>query len=433
MNITIKGSSATTFAITSSILPPPLTITDDPAPTTVSGVKPRHQTRTITPPPYPYSTTSPGPHNHPLVTHSSGTPRHPCKSGCGHKCRIFCDFPCLLNCPNPPSGFDDPNDPDPPPGPNPPGPGPNPDNPTSCTVTSTVTDFWVSCSSVTSSSASCTTTSSKVVKGCDVTASDTTTGSGSCPTINPEDDQGSDGDSTAVDFNTITAGPTATPAPKPSCAYHGPDPQGMAPEAWCVCDSSLTFPELPGTSSCDYSTLPSKTTNPVQGSLRVVTSNCQVCTQVNANEDNCSPVAGCTTGTTASLVAPTPTFTPRRFYIGYVVYSSPGGGDLTGTTGVSEFYWEIFSGPQGSKVDTCGTPDYGPSSQIDGDPKPNVLLGPFNAGDRTDCTYAWNKPDKIGGITCGDEAAVCHGDKSGNRGCHKNDYSWVNLVTCDLA
>ncbi|KAI4256374.1 MAG: hypothetical protein LQ352_002102 [Teloschistes flavicans] len=143
-------------------------------------------------------------------------------------------WPCLLDCFNfPRPDFIDPTDPDPPnippppgypprpprpPGDNPPGPPPGPpgdgDNSNSqsnsqsstesCT-TQTVTDYWVSCSTITSGSSSCTTTSSSVVQGCSVTATTQTTATGSfCPlvTLDPNDDQGEDGDGT----------PEATPA-----------------------------------------------------------------------------------------------------------------------------------------------------------------------------------------------------------------------------
>lgn len=430
----MTGSKTSIFSVTSSILPPPFIITDDFVPTSIPDVKSRHQTRTITPPPYPYSTTSPGPPNPSPVTHSSETPKHSCKSGCGHKCRIFYHGLCLLDCIDPSGVFDDPSDPKPPPGPlNDPN-KPTSTEPTSiCTATLTVTDYWLSCNTVSSSSSSCTTTSSKVIKGCDVTATTTTTGGACRGTLDREADQGSDGDDTAHSRATITAGTTTVPSPKPSCSYIGPDPEGNIPEGYCICQGSLTFSELPGTSSCDYSTLPSKTVNPQQGSLAVTTSNCQVCTQVNANENNCNTITGCTPTTTPSPPTPTPTpiFTPISFYIGYTVHEIPGGGTLGGTTALDVLAWAIFSGPTGQNYDGCGTPDF-TSPQIDGDPKPNILLGPFNAGDRTDCTYAWNKPDEIGGITCGIQAAVCRSDQS-SRGCNGNRYSWVTLVTCDLA
>lgn len=266
-----------------------------------------------------------------------------------------------------------------------------------------------------------------------MTARDTTTGDACAPTLNFSDDQGNNGDPGTIS-KSITKPPT-TPTPTPSCSYYGPDPQGNSPDAYCVCDGSLTYPELPGTSSCKYSTLPLQTTNPIR-SQTVITTNCQVCTQVNANEDNCSVIPGCTTGITPSPVAPTPTptLTPRTFYIGYTVTIIPGGGDLGGTSATEDLFWEIFSGPTGgSKVDLCGTPDFGPGPQIFGDAEPNVSLGPFTVGDRTDCTYVWNKPDKIGGITCGNEMAVCRGDDSENTGCNGNRYYWVNRVTCNLA
>jgi len=142
------------------------------------------------------------------MTHHSGKPKSKCKKGCGHKCSgLFCIHLCLLDC----GGFSlpgiaapDPVDPNPPPGPpggNPPGGDHGSNEPTSNEPTSTgectksvVTDYWVSCSSVSGSSSSCKTTSTSLVRGCDITATTTTTG-GSCPivTLDPNEDEGEDG------------------------------------------------------------------------------------------------------------------------------------------------------------------------------------------------------------------------------------------------
>lgn len=328
VNITAGASSSIVY-ITSSIAPPPFTITDDRNPKSSPGVTHPVVHRTITPPVYPY-TTSPS-HDHPPLTHSSGTPKHPCRIGCGHRCGgLFCNKPCLLNCSPHPPGFHDPIDPNPgnddPDPNNPDEPDNNPTaSPTSCTKTSTVTDYWVSCTSLGEDSSSCTTTSTSIATGCDVTASATTTGADSCPIASKEDDQGEDGAPPKIPAS-ATAHPTITPGPKPSCSYHGPDPQANVPEGYCICDDK-TFAELPGTSSCDYSTMPTQTTNPQQGSLPVVTSNCQVCTQVNANQNACETVPGCTpTGTPIEPAPPEATCYARstfnhlevRIYTNYI-------------------------------------------------------------------------------------------------------------------
>ncbi|KAK2735703.1 hypothetical protein FQN57_001152 [Myotisia sp. PD_48] len=80
---------------------------------------PRHtrlaRTRTITPPPSPYS--SDIEHRDPrfpTVSFSSGPTKPACTAGCGNKCRLFCDTPCLINCRGGGLDFNDPNDPDPP-------------------------------------------------------------------------------------------------------------------------------------------------------------------------------------------------------------------------------------------------------------------------------------------------------------------------------
>ncbi|CAJ2504363.1 Uu.00g117570.m01.CDS01 [Anthostomella pinea] len=116
-------SEISTFYPTSSILPPQFIITDDPDPESKPGVTHPPVTRTITPPPYPYSFTKPDPSDptphFPVVTYKPGPSGPLCKSGCGSPCIIFCDYPCLLDCPDPGNYFPDPVDPDPPPKPTP--------------------------------------------------------------------------------------------------------------------------------------------------------------------------------------------------------------------------------------------------------------------------------------------------------------------------
>ncbi|KAI6091579.1 hypothetical protein F4821DRAFT_226439 [Hypoxylon rubiginosum] len=115
-------SVSSTFYPTSSILPPPFVIVDDPNPLSKPGVTNPPVTRTITPPPYPYSFTKPNPSeptNFPVVTWKPGPPGPICKSGCGTPCVIFCHAPCLLNCEDGGGDFVDPVDPSPPPRPTP--------------------------------------------------------------------------------------------------------------------------------------------------------------------------------------------------------------------------------------------------------------------------------------------------------------------------
>ncbi|KAL8946784.1 MAG: hypothetical protein Q9222_006862, partial [Ikaeria aurantiellina] len=290
-NVNISaGVSSTIIYPTSSILPPPFTITDDPNPRHQSGVSHPPVHRTITPPPYPYSYSPPtftpsgglqgnpsgglqgsptgglqgsptnglgsptlppggnpssGPGGIPPVPPGGGTggggggigpppggnpppaiafnvgpPGPPCKSGCGHKCIIFCSGLCLINCGQ--GGFNDPIDPSPPPPPGPGGSGGDEGEPessasesqsssstTSCS-SAIVTDYYVSCNSVSSgASASCTTISTLTSSGCDVTAFTTTTRK-FCPvaTLDPDDDQGEDGDG-----DDLTPAPTDGSAP----------------------------------------------------------------------------------------------------------------------------------------------------------------------------------------------------------------------------
>ncbi|KAI8625119.1 hypothetical protein F5Y19DRAFT_277848 [Xylariaceae sp. FL1651] len=122
-----------TFYVTESIRPPPFTITDNPNPLSSKGVTHPPVTRTITPPPYPYSFTRPTTSSSsksssttaaaavfPIVTYKPGKPGPICKSGCGTPCLIFCHAPCLLNCVDGGNDFPDPIDPNPPNRPTPP-------------------------------------------------------------------------------------------------------------------------------------------------------------------------------------------------------------------------------------------------------------------------------------------------------------------------
>lgn len=111
---TDKRSS--TYQLTTSLVPPPLTITNDPNPTSEPGVTHPPVTRTITPPPYPHTTSISDNTELPTISIDIGPPGPLCKTGCGSKCRIFCSGPCGLFCPGVDggggNGFDDPKDPD---------------------------------------------------------------------------------------------------------------------------------------------------------------------------------------------------------------------------------------------------------------------------------------------------------------------------------
>ncbi|KAL8966795.1 MAG: hypothetical protein Q9183_003206, partial [Haloplaca sp. 2 TL-2023] len=94
VNIT-AGVTATPITLTSSILPPPFTITDDRNPRNEPGVTHPVVHRTVTPPPYPYwppgpvapSSTTPPSGVLPLtfdLSHTSKAPPGPtCRAGCG--------------------------------------------------------------------------------------------------------------------------------------------------------------------------------------------------------------------------------------------------------------------------------------------------------------------------------------------------------------
>ena len=200
----------------------------------------------------PQDTGCPDCHDPPSITHSSAHPKKPCRTGCGHPCNpavglaagipvvggivsaaaaaALCQHPCYINCVGL-GGFDDPIDPNPP-GPPPgigpddsgsSGPGPNPGDPndpesettSSCSTSVVVTDYFVSCTSLTSGSVSCKTTSSSLSRGCDITASATTTTASNCALVtdNPDEDEGEDGDASLPSVSgrtTTTVAPVVT-------------------------------------------------------------------------------------------------------------------------------------------------------------------------------------------------------------------------------
>ena len=443
VNITSGGLSSSLIYITSSILPPPFTISDDQNPQSQQGVTHLSVTRTITPLPYPYATTSPGPQDHPPLTHVSGHSRHPCKIGCGHKCRgFFCHVPCLLDCISPPPGFHDPVDPDDsnPPGPGP-GPGPSPPNSpepsptsTSCSA-STVTDFWVSCSSINSDSTSCTTTSSSLVRGCNIAAAtDITTVAGSCAAYDPDDFSGENGSDDAPASGTTASPPSYSdpvPNPEPSCYLQNQDPDRGINTAYCVCDSSLYFPELPSTRICAYKSLPLQTINPTP-SLTVVTGNCQVCTKLDINEAACTPVPNCIPtpmpAPTPNLIpTPTPTPTPpgptHTFQIGYM-------NSCAGTYSPCEKYWTFFTESHGMAFHPCADePVYSDKMPFKDGPTYPISKGPFNGGGLVDCMYKQQSSLDMGTITCdGAILGSCVENTDGSQGCCGGDSIWSGSI-----
>lgn len=132
-NTVSKSTDSSVLFVTSSIRPPPFTVIDNPNPKSQSGISHPPVTRTVTPPPYPYTFTTPDTQEtspttssdgaavvvFPIVTFKPGSPGPICKSGCGTSCLIFCDHPCLLDCPDGGQDFGDPNDPSPDPKPKP--------------------------------------------------------------------------------------------------------------------------------------------------------------------------------------------------------------------------------------------------------------------------------------------------------------------------
>ncbi|KAL4877577.1 hypothetical protein BJY04DRAFT_230539 [Aspergillus karnatakaensis] len=106
--------------VTSSAIPlipsieiQPVVLTNDPNPLNETGVTHPPVTRTVSIPPWPWTTDGT---KYPSITFTQGSPPGPtCTANCGHKCYAFCDGPCLSDCgSDSSSSFVDPLDPDPP-------------------------------------------------------------------------------------------------------------------------------------------------------------------------------------------------------------------------------------------------------------------------------------------------------------------------------
>ncbi|KAH7312687.1 hypothetical protein B0I35DRAFT_411378 [Stachybotrys elegans] len=182
-DVTITDNvTSTEIKLTSKIDVPTFIITNSPNSNdpTDASIPPR--TRTITLPPWPWPSNEDEEDDEiddfTTVTHTSGSPKPTCRSGCGSECKIFCGAPCLLFCssgdwPHPPSWYD-PEDPEsPPPGTWPTIP-PNPGDPGEDGECETTT--FESCRErcTVSPSSTCTSTCSDVV-GCETTTGIPTT------------------------------------------------------------------------------------------------------------------------------------------------------------------------------------------------------------------------------------------------------------------
>ena len=445
------GVSSSLISITSSILPPPFTITDDRNPWSQQGVTHPLRTLTVTPPPYPYSTTSPGPQQHPPIAHRSGTPGKYCKIGCGHKCSgLFCHRPCLFDCiPGPGLGFFDPDDPDPegPPSPDPER-SPEPSSSSTSCSKSIVIDYWVSCTTLSSDSSSCTTTNSSLVTGCDVTASATTSGAGSCPTLDADDEEGEDAGRNA-DANSVsstTASATITPPPSisspaptstPSCFLQDEDPDRGIYSAYCVCEGSLESPETSSTGSCSFTALPSQTINPTS-SPSVVTSNCQICTIMDVNNGECSTIAGCVpTGLSTAPPNPTsptpPPAPPQIPNIGYFDPCESDGGAEEGAGASCTSYWTVFTDAEGVTYNPCKDQAIysDTKSEISGnDIKYPVSAGPFDGGGLTGCLCSLSSSKDGGSMTCDGAVGTCMKDASGFSDYDGGNDAWRPASVC---
>ena len=339
-NVQWTDTAQQTIYLTSSVVFPPVTLTEDPLTTTISGkvTTITGATYTYSPGPFPiFSNLKPTTSGEKPGTSQSttifpppagstgsvgvkpGPPGPPCKLGqiCGKPCLINCLPPapcigicgcigpiCKSNCIGPGcgggggggGGGSDPGNPD------------DPDN-QSCTK-QTVTDCDVACSvkpTDGSLTTSCYTTTCSEVTECSATpttkTSRTTVG---CPTLPPYVPWYTDEDEFLPTIPGGNFGSMITPNPTSfiDCLHHGPDPDAGVVDAYCICSSSTFAESIFSSESCAYTTMPSKiTTVPVQRSTVTDIDNCDICTYQGQQLDGCEDIPNC-------VVGPTPTPDP---------------------------------------------------------------------------------------------------------------------------
>jgi chitinase len=349
-NVEWTNSLDTIIYFTSSVIFPPIILTESPdviatgtKTTTLAGL-----IYTFSPAPYPTPNPSPttGPPPPPpgppppglagSVHVTPGPPKPTCipgSLGCGSLCIIGCGFqlPCIgicgcigFGCPGGGGCL----------GPGCGGGDQESSSQTSCSSTYTVTDCQVDCSVTdfgTSTTTTCYSTTCVTVAACSKTGSTTTsqTTSFACPWTTalaaamwvPTDANALPpvlGGGGAFGY-TFISGSNAPHPPSPTntalanCNFHGQDPDNGVVAQYCVCSGS-TFPATANTaypgSSCAYSTLPSHTTS-ISTIQQVSTYNCQVCTYAGENAQ-CSMIPGCTptiSKTVTTTITPTVTQT----------------------------------------------------------------------------------------------------------------------------
>ncbi|KAI0122362.1 class 5 chitinase 1 [Daldinia grandis] len=322
-NVEWTNVDDTIIYFTSSVVFPPLILTESPEivttgtkSTTLAGI-----IYTYSPGPYPEPspTITPGPPPGPpppgmrgSVHVTRGAPKPTCISGCGSACKFNCQpgINCLgicdcigLGCPaggsciGPRCG----SEPD------------DNDSKPSCSIARTVTDCQVDCSVTdfgTSVTRTCYSTSCVTVEACSTTGFTTTSATTifACPWTTalgsaiwqPDDPEGRPpllGGGGEFGYVYITGASVPPPSPTPTkfidCGFHGQDPDQGVTAQYCVCSGS-TFPASTSTGfpgeSCAYTKLPTKTTS-ISTLKETVTSGCEVCTYAGLNAD-CSTIKG---------------------------------------------------------------------------------------------------------------------------------------------
>jgi chitinase len=343
-NVEWTDVDETIIYFTTSIIPPPVILTESPdivtsgSTTTLPGVIFTYSPGVYTGPGLP--TTTPIPPPPPPPSHvgsvhvTKGPPKATCHAGllgCGTKCKILCHIsvPCIGICgcigPGCPGGGKCLG------GGCGAGGGGN-EGETSCSVTHTVSDCEVGCSVTdygTSTAKTCYSTSCVTVEACAATGWTTTsaTTTFNCPWTTelatdiwtPDDPNGplpvlGAGGIFGYTYITGANPPVPVPAPTgiiPDCSFHGQDPDNGVVEQYCVC-GGVTYPATTNTAvpgnMCAYTTLPVQTTS-ISTMQEVVTSNCQVCTYMGENAQ-CSMLSGCTPTTyvtaTVTMLPPPP-------------------------------------------------------------------------------------------------------------------------------
>ncbi|KAL9022248.1 MAG: hypothetical protein Q9185_000648 [Variospora sp. 1 TL-2023] len=339
----------------------------------------------------------------------------------------------------------------------------------SCTATSMVTNFVVSCASATSgSSKSCRTVSTSVKRGCSITGTTTTTSSAaSCPTIvlDPNEDQGQDGEpSTSTTSKSSSSSCTATSMVTDYVVSCAKATSGSSSSCRTVstsvkrgCSISATTTTTSSAASCPTISLDPNENQGEDGKPSIrptskvsTTSKSSASTKASSSTKSSTtkPSSSPTSSTSKPPPSPTlktsppPTYTEPplpiyQFAVGWFLEGVFGRG-----TGYSKnaIYFDKYS-EDAQWVCRDDTALWEQEKNGPRSPKYPIVIGPFDAQPWTDCAY-YRESDKTDGLlTCvgnryrqdGKCKAVDEGNKiECSEAAEKKSIRWTTQQVCTM-